>query len=253
MSQAAAAAKLQASDLSLDVTGTAYSETVPAGPAHLDGSRTGRQRRQGRHRARGDLQGPGATRRAGPLEHDADRGGRRRRGALPRGRAAGDPGVEQHRVAAGNVVSFTPKAGTPLKRGGVVHLVISRGPEPITIPSFVRQDGRRARRRRCRRSASSSTAVEAYNDNVAAGLVISQTPRARGRHNGRPHQAGRQQGTAPGAGPGRLPPRHRGGRGRRSRTPASRSASSRTRRASASASSRTSRRAAARWRRSAPR
>jgi serine/threonine-protein kinase len=175
MSQASAAAALQSRNLSLDVTGTAYSETVPAGKLISTDPGPGRDVAKG-----GTVR---AVISKGPERHDVpDLSGLTRPDAVAAVKArsltvASPPTrVWSSTVVAGTVVSFTPDAGTPLKRGGVVHLVVSRGPQPIRIPSFVGKDGGDARSALRALGFVVGVPVEAYDDTVDAGKVISQTP-----------------------------------------------------------------------------
>ncbi|MDN5716685.1 MAG: Stk1 family PASTA domain-containing Ser/Thr kinase [Janibacter sp.] len=79
-------------------------------------------------------------------------------------------------VPTGQVVSSTPAAGTSLKRDATVNLVISKGPEPVAVPSVIGKP-----------SADATTAIEAadlevaeadevYSTSVAKGAVVSQSP-----------------------------------------------------------------------------
>ncbi len=175
MSQAAAAAKLEASNLSLDVTGTAYSERVPAGELISTDPQPGANVTKG-----GTVQ---AVISKGPERHDVpDVSTMTEAAAIAAIRARSlqvalpVPRVWSSTVAAGIVVSFTPDAGTPLRRSTVVHLVVSRGPKPITIPSFVGKPADQARSALQKLGFVVDTPVQAYNDTVNAGLVVSQTP-----------------------------------------------------------------------------
>jgi serine/threonine-protein kinase len=78
-------------------------------------------------------------------------------------------------VPEGTVVSFTPKSGQQLKRDGIVHVVISKGPEPIRIPSYIDQNADHATVE-LKALGFVVTPVPVYNDTVPAGTVIDQTP-----------------------------------------------------------------------------
>jgi serine/threonine-protein kinase len=174
MTQSAAAAKLRAGGLALAVTRTAYSETVP------DGDLISTDPGPGQHVAKGGT--VDAVISKGPERHDVpDLTGLTQAQALAavhqRFLTVATPLAHawSGSVPRGDVVSFLPKADTPLRRGGLVHLVISRGPEPIDIPDFVHKNAADAR--------SSLTGlgfrvtdVKAYDDTVRAGDVVSQTP-----------------------------------------------------------------------------
>jgi serine/threonine-protein kinase len=80
-------------------------------------------------------------------------------------------------AAAGVVLSQEPAAGTPARRGTPVELVVSKGPQPIPVPSVVGQD-----------EADAVEAIEAvgltaevareevFDRNIPEGAVVSQTP-----------------------------------------------------------------------------
>jgi len=77
-------------------------------------------------------------------------------------------------VPAGSVISTTPAAGAKLRRGDPVALVVSRGPQLITIPSVVGQTLQDA-----------TAAIEALKLQVTTttqadpqGIVISEDPPA---------------------------------------------------------------------------
>jgi serine/threonine-protein kinase len=183
MSQASAAAKLRTSGLTLNVTSTAYSETVPDGELISTDPGPGQDVTKG-----GTVR---AVISKGPERHNVpDVSGLSESEAVDALRArfltvAPPTRAWSDTVPAGSVVSFIPKADTPLRRGGLVHLVISRGPRPIKIPNYIHKDASDAR-----------TALEAlgfvvdpvprYNDDVPAGSVVWQSPHdgtgARGDH-----------------------------------------------------------------------
>jgi serine/threonine-protein kinase len=175
LTQPAAARELQSRHLSLDVVGTAYSETIPAGKLISTTPRPGQNVAKG-----GTVQ---AVISQGPERHDVpDVSNLSRADAVAAIRARSlsvalpVTRVWNSSVVAGRVISFTPDAGTPLKRDGAVHLVVSRGPEPIQIPSYVGKDGQHARAALRALGFVVGYPTQVYNDNVAAGLVISQTP-----------------------------------------------------------------------------
>ncbi len=79
------------------------------------------------------------------------------------------------KLAAGQVVSFSPKEGTPLRPESVVRLVISKGPKPITITD---QTGEQADTAvaTLKDIGFEVTRTQVYNDEVAEGVVIRQRP-----------------------------------------------------------------------------
>jgi beta-lactam-binding protein with PASTA domain/serine/threonine protein kinase len=78
-------------------------------------------------------------------------------------------------IPEGGIIGYSPKAGTPLRRDDAVNLVVSKGPVPIQIDDYTGQPADAAE------SALSGLGFdvkrkERYNDDVDAGLVISQKP-----------------------------------------------------------------------------
>ncbi len=78
-------------------------------------------------------------------------------------------------LRAGLVVGFDPPAGTALRRDQVVVVTVSRGPAPVPVPDVVGLD-RQAAIDAVRGADLNSNVVEAFSNDVAAGLVISQDP-----------------------------------------------------------------------------
>ncbi len=174
LSQAAAVAQLRERGLSLEVTSTAYSESVPAGRLISTDPAAGRNVTKGGTVSAVISKGPerhNVPDLAGMTQSQAEAALRARFLQVARPVKL----VWSATVVAGGVVSFTPKVGQPLKRNGVVNLVVSRGPKPIPVPDFVHQN-----------ASDAHTALEtlgffvvkvsAYNDNVPAGAVVAQTP-----------------------------------------------------------------------------
>jgi eukaryotic-like serine/threonine-protein kinase len=78
-------------------------------------------------------------------------------------------------VAPGDVISQTPDAGDRLEVGETVELTISRGPEPVSVPSVVGQPQGQAESEL--RAADLDVRVERdFSVEVDEGNVISQTP-----------------------------------------------------------------------------
>jgi serine/threonine-protein kinase len=80
-------------------------------------------------------------------------------------------------VPEGTVISASKKPGTQLRAGTAVDLVVSKGPEPVALSSWVGKPAADAT------SAMTSAglkvkASQEFNDTVAKGLVISQKPSA---------------------------------------------------------------------------
>ncbi|MDQ3454831.1 MAG: Stk1 family PASTA domain-containing Ser/Thr kinase [Actinomycetota bacterium] len=78
-------------------------------------------------------------------------------------------------VPAGFVAGFEPPAGTPLRRDQPLVTVVSRGPAPVDVPEVVgetREDAIDT----LREGGLNPNAVEEFSNDVAEGLVISQSP-----------------------------------------------------------------------------
>ncbi len=78
-------------------------------------------------------------------------------------------------VEKGIVVASDPKAGTTLRPGAIVDLIVSKGRQPIPVGSWVGKDADRAQNVLERRGLEVDTSTE-YNDDYAEGLVIAQDP-----------------------------------------------------------------------------
>lgn len=81
------------------------------------------------------------------------------------------------KVNAGNVVSSSPKAGTQSKRGTVVDVVISKGPEPVPVPDV---EGRKASAAKASLSRLELKAdvTTKFSEKVPDGVVIAIRPAA---------------------------------------------------------------------------
>ncbi|HHU09955.1 MAG TPA: Stk1 family PASTA domain-containing Ser/Thr kinase [Intrasporangiaceae bacterium] len=80
-------------------------------------------------------------------------------------------------VAAGTILSTDPEAGAPLKRGEAVNIVVSKGREPIEVPSVVGTSVDAATKTIEDRDLKVSVAEAQFSDTVASGNVISQNPK----------------------------------------------------------------------------
>jgi eukaryotic-like serine/threonine-protein kinase len=78
-------------------------------------------------------------------------------------------------VPKGIVIASDPKAGTTLRPGAIVDLIVSKGRQPIPVGNWVGLDADRAERVLKRRGLEVERTAE-YNDDVASGLVIAQEP-----------------------------------------------------------------------------
>ena len=120
------------------------------GAVQRDGGRGRRSSRPTRPPARRSAAPTSPRRVQGPraLRRPDDAGGRP--GPTVDGPAAGDAAACRSRPPnsttttspAGVVIGFEPPAGTPLKRGQVVTVVVSLGREPVAIPDVVGPDAR---------------------------------------------------------------------------------------------------------------
>lgn len=77
-------------------------------------------------------------------------------------------------IPAGGVVSQRPTSGTSLDKGLGVAVVISKGPEPVPVPSVVGRP--QAEAVATLKSAGFAAAASAKNDKAAKGTVIAQQP-----------------------------------------------------------------------------
>jgi serine/threonine-protein kinase len=78
-------------------------------------------------------------------------------------------------VDEGIVIASDPKAGTTLRPGAIVDLIVSKGRRPIKVGSWVGKDADKATRVLEGRGLEVETSTE-YNDDYAEGLVVSQDP-----------------------------------------------------------------------------
>jgi serine/threonine-protein kinase len=79
-------------------------------------------------------------------------------------------------VPEGQVIRTSPKAGTTLKPGATVDLVLSRGRKPIEVKDWTGKPYANAKTALERRGLQVSVASELYSDTVAEGDVVSQDP-----------------------------------------------------------------------------
>jgi len=79
-------------------------------------------------------------------------------------------------VPEGAVLRSDPKAGTTLKPGALVDLVVSKGPRPIQVRSFVGESADAAEAWFAKRSIEVDRSEAEYSDSVDEGDVISQDP-----------------------------------------------------------------------------
>lgn len=79
-------------------------------------------------------------------------------------------------VPAGVVVSQAPEAGTSVKRGAAVALVVSKGRQPITVPVVTGKDREAAEAAIKKAGLKVKRAEDVNSDTVPAGGVVSQSP-----------------------------------------------------------------------------
>lgn len=77
-------------------------------------------------------------------------------------------------VASGLVISQTPEAGGKAKKGDTVSLVVSRGPEPITMPGVINKPEAEARAALDALGLNVTTNSD-YSNDIPEGNVISQS------------------------------------------------------------------------------
>lgn len=78
-------------------------------------------------------------------------------------------------VAPGIIISASQDAGASLKRGTVIDMQVSKGPEPIAITDFTGQDAAAATEQ-LTKAGFEVKATQENSATIAAGLVIRQTP-----------------------------------------------------------------------------
>jgi serine/threonine protein kinase/beta-lactam-binding protein with PASTA domain len=82
-------------------------------------------------------------------------------------------------VPAGHVIKATTDAGTPLPAGSPVDVDVSKGPAPVAVPDETGKT-RTAALADLKAAQFTSVAVTfAFNDTVASGHVVSQTPKGK--------------------------------------------------------------------------
>lgn len=79
-------------------------------------------------------------------------------------------------VPEGQVIGSSPKAGTILKPGAEVDLVVSKGRRPIKVRDFTGSPFDRVQTWLERRKLEGEVTAEEFSDTVPEGDVISQTP-----------------------------------------------------------------------------
>ncbi|HEY7717270.1 MAG TPA: Stk1 family PASTA domain-containing Ser/Thr kinase [Pedococcus sp.] len=80
------------------------------------------------------------------------------------------------KVPAGQIVSTTPKAGTQLKRGAAVNVVVSKGRQPIQVTDFTGQPADQAVAALTDAGLTVDATKQEFSTDVPKGAVISQNP-----------------------------------------------------------------------------
>lgn len=80
-------------------------------------------------------------------------------------------------VAKGQVISQGRDAGTSVKHGTAIDLVISKGREPLKVPNVVGKSGDEAKAT-LKDAGFAVQVTEEFSDTVAKGVVVSQNPEA---------------------------------------------------------------------------
>jgi eukaryotic-like serine/threonine-protein kinase len=78
-------------------------------------------------------------------------------------------------VAEGTIISVSPKPGTVVRPGAAVHLAVSKGPAPVTVPDVRDEDADDAAQDLADEGLQVQASEQASED-VEAGRVISQSP-----------------------------------------------------------------------------
>ena len=80
-------------------------------------------------------------------------------------------------VPAGTVIGSRPEAGTTLRPGAAVDLLVSQGRRPIKVPDWTGKDADNAEQRLTAKGLEVDRAAEEFSDSVPEGRVISQSPK----------------------------------------------------------------------------
>ncbi|MBA3233502.1 MAG: PASTA domain-containing protein, partial [Propionibacteriales bacterium] len=173
VSQSDATATMSASGLTLMVSGSAYSESIPEGYVVSTDPYAGDDVLRG-----GTVE---AVVSKGRERHDVpDLAGMSESEAIA---AITDNALEvatperrwSETSAKGRVIGFSPPAGTELKRGADVTIQISKGPRPVRITDYTGEQAESADSE-LTDAGFKVVRVERYDDDVAEGSVLRQRP-----------------------------------------------------------------------------
>ncbi len=171
----AAQAKLAPLELTLDSSTTEFSETVKAGLIISTDPVAGADARQGSTVSAVVSQGPeryAVPQVAGFTVDDATTAITDATLTVGATTAAYDD-----KLATGLVVRTDPAASTSLKRDQAVALVVSKGPAPVKLPAVVGTDATKATATLTKAGLKVTTSQD-FSKTIAAGSVISMTPKA---------------------------------------------------------------------------
>lgn len=76
------------------------------------------------------------------------------------------------------ILETDPKAGTKVKKGSVINVIVSAGEEQIEVPDLRDLERTNIEKRLKAKNLTNYTITEEYSDNVESGYLISQTPSA---------------------------------------------------------------------------
>ncbi|WP_370248633.1 PASTA domain-containing protein [Nocardioides sp.] len=79
-------------------------------------------------------------------------------------------------VPEGTVIGSSPDAGTELRPGDTVDLVVSKGRRPLKVGNYVGEPAAKVQRVLERRGLVMTVVGQEYSDDVAVGLIIRQDP-----------------------------------------------------------------------------
>jgi eukaryotic-like serine/threonine-protein kinase len=168
-----AAAVLAASNLLLQAERTEYSEDIPVGQISATTPEPG-----------------GSLRSGGTVQATVSKGPERYEVPVLRGLTVeeasvavaalnlevGDKSTAYHdTIPEGQVISSSPRGGESVKRGTLIALRVSRGPEPVTIPDVAGSDADQARGKLEDLGLDVKRSSE-FSDTMTKGLVISVDP-----------------------------------------------------------------------------
>ncbi len=175
LTPAAAQAKLTPLELTLDSSTTEFSETVKAGLIISTDPVAGADARQGSTVSAVVSRGPeryAVPQVAGFTVDDATTAITDATLTVGATTAAYDD-----KLATGLVVRTDPAASTSLKRDQAVALVVSKGPAPVKLPAAVGTDATKATTTLTKAGLKVTTSQD-FSKTIAAGSVISMTPKA---------------------------------------------------------------------------